>query len=122
MASESRAGLYDVRPLQQLREIDPSGVFLRRWIRLFLSDAPQKVADMKAASDAGIAQPLIRGAHSLKSYAGWLGSQPLWQVCHRVEKEARAGAVVECRRLMPDLERQLRQFQDWLASYLGTEV
>ncbi len=113
---------YDSRTLQRLREIDPSGAFLRRWIQLFLIDAPQKVADMEVAIKAGIAPPLVRGAHSLKSYAGWLGSQPLWQLCHRLEQEARAGAVAECRRLLPDLRRQLRLFQDWLTSYLGSEA
>ncbi len=112
------APLYDARTLQRLREIDPSGAFLRRWIQLFLTDAPQKLAEMEGAIDAGITRPLARGAHSLKSYAGWLGSQPLWQLCHRLEQEARAGAVAECRRLMPDLRQQLHLFQDWLTRYL----
>ncbi len=114
--------LYDVRPLQQLREIDPSGAFLRRWIQLFLTDAPQKIAEIEVAMDAGITRPLVRSAHSLKSYAGWLGSQELWRVCHRLEQEARAGAMTECRRLLPDLRRNLREFQDWLTSYLGAEA
>lgn len=109
---------YDVRTLQRLREIDPSGAFLRRWIQLFLTDAPQKLSEMEVAIDAGITSPLIRGAHSLKSYAGWLGSQPLWQLCHRIEEEARAGALVECRRLLPELRRQLQEFEQWLGSYL----
>ena len=110
--------LIDPRPLQQLREIDPSGAFLRRWIEQFLDDAPSKVAEMESAVEAGITPPIVRGAHSLKTYAGWLGSQPLWQLCHRLEQEARDGAVAECRRLMPDLKQQLSQFQEWLTSYL----
>ncbi len=114
--------LYDARTLQRLREIDPSGAFLRRWIQLFLAEAPQKLADMEVAIGAGITRPLARGAHSLKSYAGWLGSQPLWQLCHRLEQEARAGAVAECRLLMPDLRRQLHLFQEWLTTYLGAEA
>ncbi len=114
--------LYDARTLQRLREIDPSGVFLCRWIQLFLAEAPQKVTDMQVAIDAGIAQPLVRGAHSLKSYAGWLGSQPLWQLCHRLEQEARAGALAECRQLMPDLRRQLSLFQEWLTGYLQAQA
>ncbi len=113
---------YDSRTLQRLREIDPSGAFLRQWIQLFLDDAPKKVAEMEVAMAAGITRPLARGAHSLKTYAGWLGSQELWQLCHRLEQEARAGAVVECRRLMPDVRGQLGQFQDWLRSYLGTQA
>lgn len=114
--------LVDSRPLQQLREIDPSGVFLRRWIEQFLNDAPAKVTEMENAIKAGITSPVIRGAHSLKTYAGWLGSQPLWQLCHRVEQEARAGAVAECQQLLPDLKQQLNQFQEWLTSYLGTQA
>ncbi len=110
--------LYDTKPLQQLQEIDPSGAFLRRWIQLFLDDAPKKIAEIDVAVDAGITRPLVRSAHSLKSYAGWLGSQALWQVCHRLEEEARAGSVEECRRLLPDLRRQLLLFQDWLTGYL----
>ncbi len=113
------AALYDVRPLKQLREIDPSGAFLHRWIRLFLDDAPKKTAEIEVALDAGITGPLVRSAHSLKSYAGWLGSQALWRVCHRLEREARANDLAECRRQLPELRRQLREFQDWLASYLG---
>ena len=80
-ADEGDVPRYDARTLQRLREIDPSGAFLRRWIQLFLADAPQKLAEMEVAIDAGITGPLVRGAHSLKSYAGWLGSQPLWQLC-----------------------------------------
>ncbi len=116
------SGVYDARTLQRLREIDPSGAFQRRWIQLFLSDAPKKVAEMEVAAEAGLTPPLVRGAHSLKSYAGWLGSQPLWQLCHRMEQEARAGAVEECRKLLPDLQQQLCLFQDWLTSYLGAQA
>ncbi len=113
---------HDTRPLRQLREIDPTGAFLRRWIQLFLDDAPKKIAEIEVALDAGIPRPLVRSAHSLKSYAGWLGSQALWRVCHRLEQEARAGALADCSRLLPDLRRQVREFQDWLESYLRTET
>ncbi len=116
------SAVYDARTLQRLREIDPSGAFLRRWIRLFLTDAPQKLTEMEVAVGSGITSPLVRAAHSLKSYAGWLGSQPLWQLCHRLEQEARAGALAECRRLLPDLRRQLHLFEEWLTSYLGAEA
>lgn len=113
---------YDSRTLHRLREIDPSGAFQRRWIQLFLADAPKKLAEMEVAIEAGITRPLVRKAHSLKSYAGWLGSQPLWQLCDRLEQEARDGALAECRELMPDLRRQLHDFQEWLESYLKTQA
>ena len=109
---------YDSRALHRLREIDPSGAFMRRWIRLFLEDSPKKMHEMEAAMAAGITRPLVRGSHSLKTYAGWLGAQELWQLCHRLEQEARAGSVAECRQLLPDVRSQLKQFQDWLNNYL----
>ena len=111
----------DSRALQQLREVDPSGVFVRRWIRLFLTEAPEKLAAMERAMAAGNPQPIGRGAHSLKTYAGWLGSQRVWSLCHQVERAARAGAVEECRLLLPALRQQLQLFQDWLADFLAAE-
>lgn len=119
--SGETTAFYDPRALQRLREIDPSGVFLRRWVGIFLTEAPERLAAMERAMAAGIPEPIGRIAHSLKSYAGWLGSQQLWSLCDQVEQAAADGAVEECRLLLPTLRQQLRLFQDWLARFAETD-
>lgn len=88
---------------------------VRGMIELFISNAPQKAADAREALDCGDSAALRAALHGLKSSAGQLGAQSLYQACIAGEELASRGELTPCgphvARIEADLPRVSRELQ-----------
>lgn len=73
--------------------VDGDPQLLAELIDTFLEDAPQLLADMGRAVDAGDPAALGLKAHSLKSNSANFGATVLSDLCRELEGLARAGAL-----------------------------
>lgn len=88
---------------------------VRGMIELFLSNAPAKAADAREALECGDSAALRAALHGLKSSAGQLGAQSLYQSCIAGEELASRGELTPCapvvERIEADLPRVSRELQ-----------
>lgn len=120
--AEAGAVVHDPRALERLRELDPEGALVRKWIKGFLTETPGRLSGMRSATEAGIFPAVVAAAHSLKNVVGWLGGERLWVVCQNLELAARAESEAECRSQLSALQEQLPPLQARLASYLEADA
>ncbi len=96
-------------PIERLREMGRAlGMEVpRRIIRLFLDDAPVRLADLSKSlreEDAGATEQV---AHSLRGSSANLGATAFAQLCHEMEQLAGGSALAEARERFDDLEAEL---------------
>ncbi|MEZ4457928.1 MAG: ATP-binding protein [Gemmatimonadales bacterium] len=72
----------------------------RRVLGIFISTTPAKADQLRRCFAEGRMRDAADAAHQLKSPAGFIGAQTLWQLLNEVEGAARGGTVAEA-----DLER-----------------
>lgn len=88
---------------------------VRGMIELFLSNAPLKAADAREALECGDSAALRAALHALKSSAGQLGAQSVYQACMEGEELASRGDLTPCvshvERIEADLPRVSRELQ-----------
>ena len=121
-AAEAGAVVQDPVALEKLREIDPDGILVRKWIHGFLNEAPGRLRGMKSATEAEIFPAVVAAAHSLKNVAGWLGGERFWMVCQALELAARHASQEECRSHLRILRQELPLFEACLKTYLDASV
>jgi CheY-like chemotaxis protein len=85
---------------------DEGPAVLEQLIGVFLQDAPQLVATLRAATDAGRVADVRRPAHSLKSNAATLGATGLAALCQRAESLSAAGSPEELPGVVADIEAE----------------
>ncbi len=85
----------DWRALDAIRHLPgPNGsVLVNKVIRAYLADTPPRLAQMRAAADAGDAEALRKAAHGLKSSSANVGAQNLAALCKELETIGRGGSV-----------------------------
>lgn len=88
--------------------------FLLEMIRLFLENAPQRLAAARIALEQGDHQGLYRAAHSLKSTAGNLGAHRLQAASERLEARAVAKGPEPLGPLLDEMDRCYEQVRDRL--------
>ena len=95
------AGVIDLGQIAQLRELggEDEPELVLDLIELFLSDAHQRLAEMRLALMTQDHRTIARTAHTLKSSAGSMGAVLLSQVCKEIEELARncAGSELNSR-------------------------
>ena len=88
---------------------------VRGMIELFLSNAPLKAADAREALECGDTAALRAALHGLKSSAGQLGAQSVYQACIAGEELASRGELLPCaphvERIEADLPRVGRELR-----------
>ena len=88
---------------------------VRGMIELFISNAPLKAADAREALDCGDSAALRAALHGLKSSAGQLGAQTVYQACLAGEELASRGELTPCAphvaQIEADLARVSRELQ-----------
>jgi signal transduction histidine kinase/DNA-binding NarL/FixJ family response regulator/HPt (histidine-containing phosphotransfer) domain-containing protein len=77
--------------------------------RIYAESAPAKLVMIRQMIQAGGADlaPLVSVAHGLKGESGSVGAKFVTAQAAAIEKAARKGDIVEARRLLPDLEKEL---------------
>ena len=81
--------------------------FLRRLVKVFLSDGPKRVAVMRKALAEGNAESLARAAHAFKGTVGIFGAHDVVEASGHLEMLARAGDLTAARRAFTALESKL---------------
>jgi HPt (histidine-containing phosphotransfer) domain-containing protein len=77
---------------------------LESLIRQFVESTPGGVAAIKAAVDAGDAEGVSRGAHSLRGSSATFGATRLATVCEALERAGRDRGLDQARALVTELE------------------
>ncbi len=67
--------------------------FLDELIDTYLADAPEQIAQLRAAAQRGAIADLVRPAHSLKTNSANMGAERLTALCRSLETAARGGTV-----------------------------
>jgi HPt (histidine-containing phosphotransfer) domain-containing protein len=106
-------GSLNPRVLQELRSLqtESSPGFLAELIDLFLKEAAQHVAKLRAASEGRDLGALERAAHTLKGSSGNLGAETLSRLCARLQTAAKAAEWDGILALLADLEREYVQVE-----------
>ena len=101
--------VLDPAVVESLRQLTPSGEpdVLHQVLTLFLSEVPKKIDALRAAVAAGDVVAVQRIAHSLKGSSGNIGAGALYDVCRRLDDDAKSG---EMARLPPLLERVVAEY------------
>jgi HPt (histidine-containing phosphotransfer) domain-containing protein len=108
----------DAAALKRLERF--GGLKLREELtKLFLQEAPDRIASGRAALAAGDVAGIRAMAHALKSSAGQMGALRLQAACERLESheppQDLAGALRE-------LDDELSRYRDWLpVAFPGSE-
>lgn len=88
--------------------------FMRELIELFLADAPQRMMQLQAAVQAGVADDITSAAHNLKGSSGNLSAPGLQAVFAQLEKQGAAGQLTEVGELLQIAELELIRVREFL--------
>ncbi len=99
-----------------LQRVDGDVQFLRELLDLFVDEAPQVMADIRAAIACHDAEALARAAHSLKGAAANLAATAAAEAALRLEHMGRAGDLSESPRACDTLEAEIARVREVLAT------
>jgi len=83
-------------------------------LETFLDDTPSILNDIKAALDAGKAEDVYRGAHSIKSTSRTIGGMRMGDVCFQLEQSAKAGDISAGKEMLEAIEKEYAVLLDEL--------
>ena len=110
--------------LANLLEAGEQGkALLAELIGLFLSDTPNRIADLRTALINQDATALSRAAHSLKGSAYTFGAHQMGCICEELEERARAKEIENVEPLVLKLEAEFTRLRQILEPQIpgGTE-
>jgi CheY-like chemotaxis protein/HPt (histidine-containing phosphotransfer) domain-containing protein len=116
------APVLDGTVLAGIRALEETGNqgLLERVIRLYLSEAPRLMGEVRSAAEKGDMGSILRAVHALKSSSANVGAIGFSELCRKVEGSMRAGeplAAGDPR--LSELEGEHRSVRDALASVLA---
>ena len=97
-----------------LAGVDGDRRLLREFVRLFLADCPQRLAEIKEAIRRGDAGALGRAAHTLKGSVGNFAAQKAFAASQQLEKMSRDGDLDNAGEACVTLESELEILSDEL--------
>ncbi len=110
--------LLDEEALRSIRELERNGAsgMLARVVEMYRNSAPQLLSDIRRGVEEGDADRIRRAAHTMKSSSANLGAVVVVALCKRLEDEARAGKLADADTLVDQIEEELGQITEVLAS------
>lgn len=99
----SESDILEQHALDRLREWGGEKL-LGQMIRLFLENAPARMAQIRGGADGGDPRESEKGAHSLKSSAANVGAHHLRTLAADIERVAAGGDPAAVVALLPALE------------------
>jgi len=103
-----------------LARVDGDPALLAELAGLFVSDAAQARAELRARLDAGEAERMYRAAHRLKGAAGALGAEEVAEAAGRLEALGREGDLTAAPAALAELEIRLDRLLVTLRALTGT--
>ena len=114
ITAESSSGTLD-RYAELLALMDGDEALLHELIDVFLEDAPQRLAAVRAALSARDAGALYKAAHALKGSAGNFGAPEVVGHAVKIEALAREGNIDAAAIVAGFLEGEMERLVDDLA-------
>ncbi len=102
-----------------LEGVDGNRPLLRKLIRLFLEDFPQRLAEIKDAIDSSDAIALERAAHTLKGSIGNFAANRAFAAAQRVEIMGRGRALTKVVDAYATLQSELESLSDELLKLMA---
>jgi histidine phosphotransfer protein HptB len=99
--------IIDPEAIENLRSLSPDDdSFVRELIGVFLSDTPERIAELRRALESGDASLFVRAAHSIKGSSSNLGASRLRAVAERLEHSSRTAGLAGLTPGLGDLEAE----------------
>ena len=99
----SESAVLDESALDRLREWGGDRL-LGQMIKLFLENAPTRMAQIRVGASGTEVQEAEKGAHSLKSSAANVGAMKVREIAADIERAAGGGDTSHVQELLPSLE------------------
>ncbi len=99
--------VLDPATIASLRELSDDGEFLKEIAGIFLSDTPERIAELERSQAAGDTVTFTRAAHSIKGSAANIGATALGAIASRLESAAKATPIAQ---LTPQIEDVKAEF------------
>jgi HPt (histidine-containing phosphotransfer) domain-containing protein len=108
----------DMTLVAELREMskDSGDDLLRKAAEIFFSDAPERIAELRATITAHDLARAVQIAHQLKGAAGCVGIISVGELCAEIEANSRKGVADNTEALLRDIEAQLPEARAMLFS------
>ncbi len=91
---EPEPSILDETALAELAaSVGGDDAFVVELVETYLGDAPEQIAEIRAAAAANDADALVRPAHTLKSSSATVGAARLAARSRRLEMAGRSGAI-----------------------------
>ena len=104
--------VIDLDVIATLRDLDDGeGEVLEELVDLFLTDSPDRIAEMRGASASGDQELLKRAAHTLKGSSRNLGASSLAEICQVIESKSMEAQIEEASKLIPQVEAELSKVE-----------
>ena len=110
-AGQARSAALNLKFLDQLRELDPSGGMglARRILQIYLTSSGTSMARIEQAIAASDAETLRRAAHSLKSSSANVGAETLAGLFKQLEGMGKDGKLDQAGRAFAETRREYGQ-------------
>ncbi len=111
----------DPQAIENLRAISPDdgGEFLRELVTIFLTDTPERIAELETAFKAGDAPTGTRAAHSVKGSASNFGAGQLAEVAKQIEALCKDGQIATTAPLIVALKNEFARVGGELRALAG---
>ena len=102
------APVLDPAVIDTLRQLTVPGEpdVLTEVLKMFLDEAPPRIARLRNALAAGNIEELQRAAHSLKGSAGNIGATGMFGVCQQLDSLGRSGNIESAGPLIEALDAE----------------
>ena len=111
----------DQNALTQIRALEESGstAILDELIGMYLEEAPLHLAALRKAAEAKDGSELTRVAHAFKSASQNVGARHLGDLCRQLERQSKAGEVVQAATQVRAIEEHFESIQPLLLAEMG---
>ncbi|HET6327248.1 MAG TPA: Hpt domain-containing protein, partial [Planctomycetaceae bacterium] len=118
---QTRAAVAGERPVfdrqMALERINGEEQLLDEVIQLFLSDAPSRLAEVRASLEQGDPKRLQIAAHSLKGAAGYVGADRTAAQALKLEELGQKGDLTPALNEFRQLESEIEQLRQAIAAF-----
>jgi HPt (histidine-containing phosphotransfer) domain-containing protein len=91
---------------------------LEEVVELFVSDAPNRLADVRTSLEQGDPKRLQNAAHSLKGSAGYVGAERVAAQAMKLEELGRRGDLSAALEAFGQLEREIEELKRAVADVM----
>ncbi|HEX3728919.1 MAG TPA: Hpt domain-containing protein [Opitutaceae bacterium] len=103
--------VIDPATIENLRALSPddNGEFLKEISEMFLSDTPQRIAELEQSMATGDGTRFTRAAHSIKGSSANLGATALQEAAARLEHDSRQAPLPTLQPLVDSLKGEFER-------------